>query len=57
LREALGAPLPPSERADLDRDIAAMRLALGEEAFSAAWEAGRAMSLSQAVNDALTTST
>jgi predicted ATPase/class 3 adenylate cyclase/Tfp pilus assembly protein PilF len=49
LREALGAPLPPVERAHYDRSIAAVRAALGEKAFAAAWTAGRAMPLEAAV--------
>jgi hypothetical protein len=53
LREAMGAPLPPSDRAEYDRDVAAARTALGEEAFAAAWQAGRAMSLDDAVAFAL----
>jgi hypothetical protein len=49
LREALGAPLPPVERAHYDRSIATVRAALGEKAFAAAWTAGRAMPLEAAV--------
>jgi hypothetical protein len=49
LREALGAPLPPVERAHYDRSVAATRAALGEEAFAAAWAEGRALSLEQAI--------
>ncbi len=43
LRDALGVPLLPAARADHDRATSAMREALGEEAFAAAWDAGRAM--------------
>jgi predicted ATPase/DNA-binding SARP family transcriptional activator len=53
LRGAIGSPLSPSERADCERHVAAARAALGEEAFAAAWEAGRAMSLDDAVTLAL----
>jgi predicted ATPase/class 3 adenylate cyclase len=53
LREAVGAPLSPHERAEYHRHVAATRAALGEEAFAAAWEAGRALSLEQAVAYAL----
>src|SRR5262249_327874 len=45
LREAIGSPLAPVDRAEHDRSVAAVRAALGEEAFTAAWEAGRALSL------------
>jgi hypothetical protein len=54
LREAMGAPLPPAERAEHDRSVAAVRTTLGEEAFAAAWAEGRAMSRDQAVAFALT---
>jgi predicted ATPase len=48
LREAIGAPLPPAERAEHERSVAAVRTALGEAAFATAWEAGRARSLEEA---------
>jgi hypothetical protein len=53
LREGIGAPLPRADRAKQDRSITAVRAALGEEAFAAAWAGGRAMSLEQAVAFAL----
>jgi predicted ATPase/class 3 adenylate cyclase len=53
LREAMGAPLPPAHRAAHDRSVAAVRAALREEAFTAAWAAGRAMPLAQAIEYAL----
>jgi tetratricopeptide (TPR) repeat protein len=49
LREAMGVLLPPAERAEHDRSVAAARTALGEPAFAAAWAAGQAMSLDQAI--------
>ena len=52
-REAIGSPLPPSERARYDRQVAQARAAAGEEVFAAAWEQGRAMSLEQAIQYAL----
>ncbi len=57
LREAIGAPLPPNEREEYERDVAAVREALGEEAFSATWVEGRAMSMEQAVAYAMGEST
>jgi hypothetical protein len=45
VREALGAPVPPSERADYERHVAAVRAALD----AAAWAAGRAMALEDAI--------
>jgi hypothetical protein len=53
LRSAMGAPLPPADRAEHDRSVAAARTALGEEAFAAAWAEGRMMPLKAAVSYAL----
>ncbi|MET9054838.1 BTAD domain-containing putative transcriptional regulator [Streptomyces bacillaris] len=39
-RSAAGAPLPPAERADVDRITASARAALGAEAFSEAYAEG-----------------
>jgi len=49
LREALGASLAPQERADHDRQVAAVRIALGPAVFAAAWAEGRALPLDQAL--------
>jgi predicted ATPase/DNA-binding SARP family transcriptional activator/class 3 adenylate cyclase len=53
LRETIGAPLPPANRPDRDRGIAAARATLGEAAFSAAWAEGRVMRVEQAIASAL----
>jgi hypothetical protein len=53
VRDALGTPLPPVDQADHDRCLAAVRAALGEDAFAAARAAGHAMDLEQAVAHAL----
>jgi hypothetical protein len=53
LREAIGAPVPPVERPDYDRAVAAARARLGEVAFSSGWAEGRAMTLEQAMSYAL----
>ena len=45
--------LPIISQAEFERHMAAVRAALGDEAFDAAWAAGRAMSLAQAIADAL----
>lgn len=55
LREGIGAPLPLDARSDYDRDVAALRASIGEDAFGAEWAAGRAMSLEQAVEYAMAT--
>ncbi len=43
LREAIGAPLPPIERADYEQAVATARDYLGEETFASAWAQGHAM--------------
>ena len=55
LREAIGAP-PPRHTARAQEAIAAVRRRLGEEGFATAWAAGRALSLADAVAEALQTS-
>ena len=49
VRDELGAPLPPAERPAHDKDLAAARAALSEDAFARAWAEGRAMPLEDAV--------
>jgi hypothetical protein len=41
-RTSAGAPLPPAERGDADRAAACAREALGDAAYTAAFEQGRA---------------
>ena len=53
LRETIGVPLSPSERAGYDVDVAAVRSAMGEPKFAAAWADGREMTVEQAVAYAL----
>jgi predicted ATPase/DNA-binding XRE family transcriptional regulator len=52
-RKKIGDLRPPIEQTDMDQDIAACRLALGEVVFLHAYEAGRVMTLEQAVAYAL----
>jgi predicted ATPase/DNA-binding CsgD family transcriptional regulator len=52
LSEAIGAA-PPRHQERAQDAIAATRGGLGEEAFAAAWAAGRALSLTEAVAEAL----
>jgi tetratricopeptide (TPR) repeat protein len=52
LLEAVGSPLPPFLQREHDRTLE-QAAALGEGAFAAAWAAGRAMSLEEAVVYAL----
>jgi predicted ATPase/Tfp pilus assembly protein PilF len=53
LRDTLGAALHPTLCGGHDQAVAAMRAALGEEAFAAAWAEGRALSPDEAVTEAL----
>jgi DNA-binding CsgD family transcriptional regulator len=49
LRDALGVPIPPIELAEYERSLSAARVHLGERAFAAAWNQGRAMTPQQAL--------
>ena len=53
LRESIGAPLPPSEQARVDRMIAPARQVLPESTVTSEWEAGRSLALEQALEMAL----
>lgn len=50
LREDIGAPIPGPDLARFNDAVAAAVLALGDQAFAAALQAGRAMSVGQAVS-------
>jgi len=50
---ALGQSRDSIDSFDQDRIVAAIRAQFGEEAFATAWEAGRAMTLEQAIEEAL----
>jgi hypothetical protein len=52
-RETVSVPPVAAERAEYHRSVADARSALGEEAFAAAWAAGRALTLEQAIRVAL----
>jgi len=53
LRETITAPLSPLDRPDLEARVAAARSALGAQAFTAAWVAGRALHPEAALDEAL----
>lgn len=53
LRETIGAPRPPVERPRYEATVQAARASLGERAFTAARAAGQALSLEDAVGEAL----
>jgi len=53
LRRTTGVPERRLLRADRDRDVAAVRAAMGEDPFAASWAEGQAMTLDQAIAEAL----
>jgi ATP/maltotriose-dependent transcriptional regulator MalT len=55
LRETIGKPLPPVERATYEQSVAVARKHMGNQAFSAAWTQGRTMTHEQvlAVKDSM----
>jgi DNA-binding CsgD family transcriptional regulator len=53
LREVLGAPAPPPDQAWIEAEAPRARTLLGAEGFVAATDCGRALSLADAVDEAL----
>jgi DNA-binding CsgD family transcriptional regulator/tetratricopeptide (TPR) repeat protein len=53
LREAIRNPVAPAQRAEYDRQVATVRTTLDEETLAAAWAVGRAMTLDEAIEYAL----
>jgi non-specific serine/threonine protein kinase len=53
LRERLGAPLSGPDQAELAQAVAAARAALGAEAWATAFAAGKALTLEEAIAEAL----
>jgi len=53
LRDTIGGLLPPAEQEEMEKRVSSGRTALGDAAFTAAWDAGRAMALDEAVEYAL----
>lgn len=53
LREQIGAPLPPTDRAHYERHLEAARIRLGEEAFQTAWLEAQSLTLESALQLAL----
>lgn len=52
-REKIGVAVPPAFRFGYDRNIAAVRAALGEDRFEAQWAVGQTMGFEQAIEFAL----
>ncbi len=53
LREALGTPMTALERTEYDREVAELRGQMDAKAYAANWAAGRAMTMEQAIAEAL----
>ncbi len=53
LRESIGTPLSPGDRTYYDQVVTTAQALLSEDAFTAAWAEGRAMTWEQAVEEAL----
>ncbi len=53
LREQIGAPHAPADRIRYDRELATARLQFDASAWAAAWAAGRALPLEQAITIAI----
>lgn len=53
IRETIAVPLSPSNREDLEPKLATARAALGEVAWAEAYAAGRALTMEQAIAEAL----
>jgi hypothetical protein len=49
IRDAIGAPLPPTYRSQYDGTTAALRATLGQVAYQAAWAEGWTLPLEQAI--------
>jgi predicted ATPase/DNA-binding CsgD family transcriptional regulator len=49
LRETIRVPIPPADRAGHDRAVAAVRTRVGPRVFDTEWNAGRALSMDDAV--------
>lgn len=50
LREAVGSPLPPADRADYERNVEAARASAGLEVFNTAWTDGHNMALDRVIS-------
>jgi tetratricopeptide (TPR) repeat protein len=54
LRESIGMPVSPADRASYNRNVGAVRTQMDAGILAEAWAAGRAMSLEQVITEALT---
>ncbi len=53
LRDLIGAPQPVPERSDTEQTVAGVRASLGEPLWASAFQAGRTLSLEQAIAEGL----
>jgi hypothetical protein len=53
VRETIGAPQSEALRKDMDQTVVGAQVALGEETWAAAFAAGQALSLEEAIAEAL----
>ncbi len=53
LRTSVGAPIPPTDRAEYERNLQALRAQLDETTFDKAWIEGQALTLEAAIDFAL----
>jgi predicted ATPase/Tfp pilus assembly protein PilF len=53
LHQTIGAPIPPYERIQFDREVSHLRALLEEETFATNWNEGKNMAVEQAVSYAL----
>ncbi|MDQ6917459.1 MAG: tetratricopeptide repeat protein [Pseudomonadota bacterium] len=53
LRGEIGSPYPPDERVRYDREVAAARATMGDDAFDRTWQEGRSMTWKEAIEYAL----
>jgi non-specific serine/threonine protein kinase len=53
LRESIGAPVHPVDRADHERTVAMAQVALGMQAFEASWRAGQSMTIDEVIEHAV----
>jgi hypothetical protein len=53
LRQSVDSAVDPLDRSEHEHNMAAVRVALGDESFSRGWEVGSSMNLEEAVEYAL----
>jgi hypothetical protein len=54
MTEQIGRPRSPQDQAEIEETVSGMRSTLGDDAFAREWAAGQALSMDEAIDDALT---